>query len=118
MEEHIYIIFVLYEQQTHGIYSELVNTCKKSQLLETLNEMIDVYFKQLCSYIDITKVIEILDDDMSKIDGFNILNLKIDNKKLLKEIITKLYFINEHLDLMNRFKKKTDRYSRFWIDIK
>ena len=118
--EKIYIIFLLYEKNDHYLYSETVETCYENKIIETLHNMIDVYYKQLCPYVQLDILTNMLNEkvDLKNMDVFNISSLSEKPNDVIRMIIIKLYLINEHIDLMNRFKSKTDRYSRFWIDIK
>ncbi len=120
---YIYTIFIVFEQNEHGKYSQMVQTCHIDELIPNLNDMIDNYFYKLCPYIDELKILKILDNyDLVKMDVFNIFQLKCeinsDNLDMINSIIIKLYFIIQHIDMLNRFKSSTEPYSRFCIDIK
>ena len=116
---YIYTIFILYEQNEHGKYSQMIETCYKNEMIPILNNMIDNYFNQLCPYIDVLKLLKILDNfDLKKMDVFNVYELKCDDVEIINSIIVKLYFIIEHIDMLNRFKSSTESYARFCIDIK
>ncbi len=120
---YIYTIFIVFEKNEHGIYSQMVKTCHIDEIIPNLNDMIDNYFYKLCPDSDELKILKILDNyDLVKMDVFNIFQLKCeinsDNLDMINSIIIKLYFIIQHIDMLNRFKSSTEPYSRFCIDIK
>ncbi len=91
---YIYTVFILFEQNQHGKYSQMIQTCNFDELLPVLDNMIDNYFNQLCPYIDVIKLLSILENyDLVKMDVFNISELNFSDQIITKSIIIKLYFI-------------------------